>query len=45
MVHFFYSVYDFDYRGFCKNVGECLKKHLRETKTKQKQKLSGKFIF
>ena len=27
---FFDSVYVFDYRGYCKNTGDCLKKHFQE---------------
>jgi hypothetical protein len=30
MGDFFYSVCVFDYRGFCKNGGQCLKKHFQE---------------
>ena len=30
MGDFFYSVYVFDYRGFCKNGGDCSKKHFQE---------------
>ena len=30
MADFFHGICVFDYRGFCKNGGECLKKHLQE---------------